>query len=263
MSLITDIRAVSGNAVEQIAVRLAELPRPLLAAIGAGEMARERLTELGESIGDSLGERAAKSPKDVSSARSAAAEVVETMEKFAAQAPARAQELLATLPDKLAQFQAAAQSFSPDTFKETVDAYSQLAGMIYANLAERGDQRWSKVRASGLRPETFVEAMAAKVSPFKAPAAASAVTPVPAPASRKSTSPGVAAPATKPVGAATKPVGAATKPVGAATKPVGAAKPRAPRAAQAKTGASRPTPGKSPAKPAAASPNGPVPGVGR
>jgi hypothetical protein len=50
MSFVTDIRAVSEGAIEQVADRFADLPRPLLAAIGAGDVAVEQWAALRESI---------------------------------------------------------------------------------------------------------------------------------------------------------------------------------------------------------------------
>ena len=168
MSLITDLRAVSGNAVEQLAARFADLPRPVLAAIGAGDMAVERLAELRESLGESLPARPGN-PLHGTDVRAAmadlptraqkvASDVAGSMEQFAGEAPGRAQDLLAQLPDKLAELQTAAQFLSPDAVKETVEAYGQLAGMIYGSLAERGDKAWSKLRATGFRPGDVADA---------------------------------------------------------------------------------------------------------
>ena len=50
MALVTDFRAVSENAIEQLADRFDDLPRPLLAAIGAGDLAVEQLAALRESL---------------------------------------------------------------------------------------------------------------------------------------------------------------------------------------------------------------------
>ena len=169
MSLITDLRAVSENVVEQIAARFSDLPRPLLAAIGAGDMAIERLAELAESFEDSVSERVASGSREVAGLRSAvsdmpsraqqvASDVAGNIEQFANEAPGKAQDLIAQLPDKLAELQAAAQSLSPDALKETVGAYTQLVGLIYGNLAERGDKTWTKVRGAGLEPGAVVDA---------------------------------------------------------------------------------------------------------
>ena len=50
MSFVTDIRAVSESAIEQLADRFDDLPRPLLAAIGAGDLAVEQWAALRESV---------------------------------------------------------------------------------------------------------------------------------------------------------------------------------------------------------------------
>jgi hypothetical protein len=178
MSLITDLRAVSENAVEQLAARFSDLPRPLLAAIGAGDLAIERLAELRESLGESVSDRVGGGAPDAADfrttmsdlphrAQKVAADVAGSLEQFAIEAPGKAQELIAQLPNTLTEMQTAAQSLSPDAVKQTVDAYTQLVGTIYGNLADRGDQTWTKVRASGLRPGTVVEA--ARVRPTTTP----------------------------------------------------------------------------------------------
>ena len=183
MSLITDIRAVSENAVEQIAARFGGLPRPVLAAIGAGDMALERFADLRESLSDSIGERVPTPSIDITDVRSAAsdlgskvsdlpsraqkvaADVAGTIEQFAAEAPAKAQEFIAQMPEKVAEFQVVAQSLSPDAVQETVEAYSHLFGMIYGNLADRGDKTWTRMRATGVHPGAVAEAVAAKAGP--------------------------------------------------------------------------------------------------
>ncbi len=160
MSLITDLRAVSESAVEQLAGRFSDLPRPLLAAIGAGDIAIERLAEMREMLTDSIGDRlptGGPSRPDVRAAVSdlptraqkVAADVASGIEQFAAQAPSRAQELIGALPERLAEFSTVTQSMSPLALRETVDAYTHLVGLIYANLAERGDRTWSKARTAG------------------------------------------------------------------------------------------------------------------
>src|SRR6478752_6659972 len=50
MSFVTDIRAVSESAIEQAADRFDDLPRPLLAAIGAGDLAVEQWAALREAV---------------------------------------------------------------------------------------------------------------------------------------------------------------------------------------------------------------------
>ena len=50
MSLVTDIRSVSESVIEQIADQFDDLPRPLLAAIGAGDLAVQSLAALRQSL---------------------------------------------------------------------------------------------------------------------------------------------------------------------------------------------------------------------
>lgn len=170
MSFITDIRNVSESALGQLADRFSDLPRPLLAAIGAGDVAVEKLAELRESLAEgwdlapiadvranavsSVGSVDTQKLQEMASeardfaedlparVSKVAAEVIESMEKFAAEAPAKTQKLVAELPEKAADFRAA---LSPEQLKEAVEGYTQLAGMIYGSLADRGDKTWSKV----------------------------------------------------------------------------------------------------------------------
>ncbi len=66
MSMVTDFRAVSENAMEQLADRFDDLPRPLLAAIGAGDLAVEQLAALRESLMEQFAENAPR-PVDLRS----------------------------------------------------------------------------------------------------------------------------------------------------------------------------------------------------
>ena len=99
MSYVTDIRNVSDAAVSQLAERFTDLPRPLLAAIGAGDFAVERLAELREAMTASMN-RNARSTGDVkdfagdlpAKLTDAAGGVVESVQKFASEAPAKTQE---------------------------------------------------------------------------------------------------------------------------------------------------------------------------
>ena len=155
MSFLTDLRAVSESALEQVADRFGGLPRPLLAAIGAGDMAVERLAELRESLKDKVPGLPGADLSDVrgaaadlpSRAQKAAGDVAGSLQKFAAQAPDRAREMIEELPGKVTEF---GQSLSPDTLRDTVEAYTQLAGLIYGNLAERGDKAWTKARGGNV-----------------------------------------------------------------------------------------------------------------
>ncbi|MEP6560823.1 MAG: hypothetical protein ABJD68_07075, partial [Nakamurella sp.] len=212
MSFVTDFRNVSDSAIDKLADRFDDLPRPLLAAIGAGDFAVEQLAALRESLLDQFVAAAAK-PADlrvgtdyVSRAQRAAtdyvgkvqhtakgyvgnvrglagdlpgktqhaigdlpgkagdlplraqqiaADVAESIQAFALQMPARAQELVTELPDKVADFTG---DLSADTVRDTLEAYTQLVGTIYGSLANRGDRTWSRVRSSSLRPGAVVDA---------------------------------------------------------------------------------------------------------
>ena len=54
MSIITDIRSVSDAAIEQLADRFDDLPRPLYAAIGAGDLAAEQWAAFRESLSEQV-----------------------------------------------------------------------------------------------------------------------------------------------------------------------------------------------------------------
>ncbi len=161
MSFLTDLRSVSENVLEQVADRFSDLPRPLLAAIGAGDMAVERLAELRESIQVQLPNLSTSRLSDVrgaagdmpARAQKAAGDVAGSLQRLAAEAPDKARELIEELPGKVTEF---SSTLSPDMLRETVEAYTQLAGLIYGNLANRGDRTWSKVRGGGLVPGTVV-----------------------------------------------------------------------------------------------------------
>ncbi len=175
MSFLTDLRTVSASMVEQVAARFPDLPQPLLAAIGAGDMAVERLAELRDVL-----EHSAPGTGDLRDlagdlpgrAQKAVADVTASLEKLASQGPAKAQQLISELPSKAQEM---SQSLTPDTVRQTVEAYTQLAGVIYGNLAKRGGHTWSHVRDAGLTPGTVVAP--AKVTPDSAAPGPAAATP--------------------------------------------------------------------------------------
>jgi hypothetical protein len=157
MSFISDIRGVSESALNQLADRFQDLPRPLLAAIGAGDFAIERLAELREALTGAIEKRTAPAVADAkgrvedvrglagdlpSKVQEVAGDVIESVQKFAADAPAKTQKLVAELPEKLSELR---ESLSPDQLKAAVDGYTHLAAAIYGSLAARGDKTWDKV----------------------------------------------------------------------------------------------------------------------
>ena len=250
MSIVTDIRAVSENAIEQVADRFDDLPRPLLAAIGAGDLAVERLAALRESLRDQLPQTtvddqdvrslaaelpgmaqklaadlpataqkvAAELPgmaqKAAADAQKAAfdiaASIQDSIQAWVTQLPAKAQELVAELPEMIDELRSVV---SVDTIRASVEAYTQLLGSIYGSLADRGDKTWSKVRSGSLAPGTVVDAVA------EAPKPASKVAP------RATTSPGsraAAAPAGPKRTAARRTTGKPSATKSAGTKSAGA-----------------------------------------
>ena len=158
MSLLTDIRHVSDSAIEQLAGQFHDLPRPLLAAIGAGDLAVERLAKLREQLTDGISATGTPSGDDVKAfaadlparAQKIAGEVAHNLEQFAAGAPEKAQQLIGELPAKASEL---TDSLSPANIRGTVEAYTQLVAMVYDNLAERGSKATDKVRAQAGRAD--------------------------------------------------------------------------------------------------------------
>lgn len=263
MSILTDVRQASQTLVDQLSHRLADLPKPVLAVIGAGDMATERLLELTESLRETLAEKTpdvdvrelatdfaddfpAKAQQALRDFAAGAGEFVENAPTKAGEFFAELSERLSHLPAKLGELQESAtdlpgkvteqagnvreqvgefaEQLAPENIKETASAYAQLAGTVVGNLAERGEQVWDRIR--GVEVPVVVEA--AKKAPTKPVAKAAKV----------ETKPVAAAKAT-PKAAAVKP--AAAKP--AAPKPAApkaAAKPAAPKPAAPKPAAPKP-----------------------
>ena len=152
MSFIIDIRNVSDSAVSQLAERFNGLPRPLLAAIGAGDFTVERLAELRDALAASVS-KSAPNTGDVrefagdlpAKLTDAAGDLVESVQKFAAEAPSKTQELVTELPGKAGELQ---KSLTSEQMKAALDGYTQLAAAIYGSLADRGDAAWNKVVAT-------------------------------------------------------------------------------------------------------------------
>ena len=173
MSVIGDLRAVSGDAVTRLAVRFSDLPRPVLAAIGAGDFLVEQVAELREAVGGPTG---GSRPGPANTAGSTGAtgpdgstgsSPDEEQDPFfraqraagdlAAEIPERMARLTAEFPERVADLTALAGQFSPDVLRETVEAYGHLAGTVYSALAVRGRRSWSRARAGG-GPGSVVDA---------------------------------------------------------------------------------------------------------
>ena len=129
MSLIDDLRAVSENAVEQLAARFTDLPRPLLVAIGAGDMAVARLAELREVLTESLGDRVGPPSVDLPDVRSAVAGLPGKAQRVAADLPGKAQQVAADLPGK-------AQRVAADLPGRAQQVASEVAASIEHFAAE-------------------------------------------------------------------------------------------------------------------------------
>lgn len=164
MSLLTDIRNISDAAIEELTARFGDVPRPLLAAIGAGDLAAERLIRLREQVGERFGEAFSTAEgmpsrddvKDFASdlpgkAQKVAGDIARHLEQFASEAPGRAQQLIGELPARAQEF---SNSLSPENLRNTIDAYTQLVGQIYGNLAERGGETVAKARTERDRGAT-------------------------------------------------------------------------------------------------------------
>lgn len=238
MSFVTDIRTVSETAVEQLSARFSDLPRPLLAAIGAGDLAVARLAALRESMIDQLGDGAdvdrliGQSVDLPAKAQQAASDVAESIGDFAAQIPAKAQQLVAELPGRVAEIGQLTDNLSADAVRDTVEAYTQLVGTIYGSLAARGDKTWSRVRSA--RPGTVVDAADEAATDAKETAATPAADQ--APTAEKPPAKRPAQPR-RPRSSAT--AGATTKARSSAGKTSRTTTPASPRSAKAATNASR------------------------
>ena len=218
---LSDIRSVSDSVLDQLADRFGDLPRPLLAALGAGDRAVEQLIALRESLTEYLadpahypdaatvtdlqakaqqaatdyagkvqqtageylklaqqaaqdyaqkvqeaaGDLPAKAQQTLAELTDAtgrlvtggdlpqraariAADVADEIQTFATQIPDRANELVGQLPGRVAEF---TPDLTPETLRDTIDAYVELVGSIYGSLVERGDRTWSKVRSASSR----------------------------------------------------------------------------------------------------------------
>ncbi len=160
MPFIAELREVSESVLSQLTERFRDLPRPLLAAIGAGDFAVERLAELRETLSASL-EKSTPNPGDVrefaadlpAKVQEAASEMVESMQKFAVDAPAKTQHLVAQLPDRVNDIR---EALSAEQLRGALDAYTQLAGVIYGSLADRGDKKWTDVLTTAGHDPTIV-----------------------------------------------------------------------------------------------------------
>lgn len=121
MNVINEIRDVSDKAIDKLAEVWGDLPRPVLAAIGAGDAAMEKLAALRRK------------------------EFVQDVERFFSELPGKAQQLVADLPAKA---QEAANALKPDHLRDTVDDYRSTVTTTYGNLADRGNEAVARARSA-------------------------------------------------------------------------------------------------------------------
>ncbi|MDQ2844897.1 MAG: hypothetical protein M3Y77_00755 [Actinomycetota bacterium] len=193
MAQSNDPMARAQAALEKIADRLPELPKPVLAAIGAADLAGRQLSDLLNSLADRAGIKSAYLPgrdEVVDELRSAANDLPSRVQQLATNLPDRAQALVADLPgrakelaDQLEQFATRlpgrvqkftdelpgkAKEFSeqmqPDQLKQSADAYRQLIGSVLSTLAGRGEKAWDDIRNTGPVPGSVVDAGSAKAA---------------------------------------------------------------------------------------------------
>jgi hypothetical protein len=194
MTQSTDFTARAQAAIEKIADRLPELPKPVLAAIGAADLAGRQLTDLLGRLGDRTGVKAPTMPhrdEVVDELRAAAADLPGKLQQFAGELPQKVQELIAELPakakelaDELEEFATGlpgkVQKFSdelpgkvsevgtqlqPEHVKQSAEAYGQLISNVFETLAERGGKTWEDLRKSGPIPGTVVDSPAETSTP--------------------------------------------------------------------------------------------------
>src|SRR5664279_1595280 len=125
MSLVTDIRSVSESVIEQIADQFDDLPRPLLAAIGAGDLAVQSLAALRQS----LMEQIATTTVDADGVRSFATSLSDKATKVVVDWSEKAQKAAADLAD---QTQKGIAGLSDQTQK----SIAGLAGQTQKTVAE-------------------------------------------------------------------------------------------------------------------------------
>ncbi len=178
MSIVTEIRSTSESVIEALAGRFDALPRPVLAAIGAGDLAAEQLSALRQEIADPARMGAARSTDAGSltddltaAAQHVAVDAVARVQQLVAEVaasgglPQKVQHTVAELPVRAAQLR---DDMSAGSARDTLAAYAQLFTAVYGSLADRGDKSWLRIRSASLRPGTVVDA----ADPVAAPAAA-------------------------------------------------------------------------------------------
>lgn len=193
MTTSNDISARAQAALERVADRLPELPKPVLAAVGAADLAGRQLFDFVNKLSDKAGVKAPTIPdrdEVVDELRAAASDLPGKVQALAAEMPDKVQELVAELPDKakeladqLEQFATSlpgrvqkftdelpgkvsevGEQLQPDQIKNTAEAYGQLLGTVFSTLAERGEKTWDDLRNNGPKAGTVVDSESEKVA---------------------------------------------------------------------------------------------------
>lgn len=137
----TDLRAVSESAIDQLADRFDDLPRPMLAAIGAGDLALEQLAALRESLLHQVADlsQPGARPFTPSQTQQTAADYAGKIARAATEYVGKAQGVVADLPDKAQQVATAsvgkAQQVVVELPGRTTDL-PHLAQTVATELAE-------------------------------------------------------------------------------------------------------------------------------
>lgn len=189
MSVFTEIKNLSDTATRKILAQFGDLPSPLRAAIGAGDIAIEHLANLRDQVKEKVGDHMptslsapdAQDMKDFAAglperATTIAREVAARIETLASETPGKVQHLVAELPGKVSEV---ANSFSPENIKTTLESYTQFVAHIYDNLTERGDDITAQAREDAAdkdaeeapAPAATAKKTAAKKPTAKKPAA--------------------------------------------------------------------------------------------
>jgi hypothetical protein len=180
MSITEDLKNVSEAALGRLAAQFGDLPRPLLAAIGAGDVAVERLVRLRDQLGEMWNEErdvpgnAAEGAAGAGATGTAGGTAApggtaagdrddsadEDGGSRLADATRRAQQVVedvahklgdvvGEVPDKAqkliadlpAKAQEVANALSREKLKETVESYTKKVADVYRELADRGGAR--------------------------------------------------------------------------------------------------------------------------
>ncbi len=132
-SFPSDIKAVSDNAIEQIADRFDDLPRPLLVAIGAGDMAVEQLAALRQALIEQLSE-APKGTEDIAAlatdwqdrAQKTAQDWQDKAQAFALDLQKKVQQAIQEWQDRVQEWQGRAQQAAKELPGQAAKTASDL-----------------------------------------------------------------------------------------------------------------------------------------